>query len=152
MFYKVILNGTVVDVQTCLRYVFWQEANQMAIVCKEESANGILSSDGSVIWHVKGYPQFPNGEYQTVIVEEIEEDEFLRWQERLTSQVAEIPAEQEPDEETNNEQNDKNVLQQQTSIQLLLIVRELEEKVSKLEASNKELSERLLEISEKTYT
>ena len=83
MFYKVILNGMVVDIQTELRYVRWQEANNLMIMCSEEMANGILSSDSSVIWHVEGFPEFPDGLCQTVIVEEIEEDEYLRWKERL---------------------------------------------------------------------
>ena len=74
MFYKVILNGMVVDIQTELHYVRWQEANNLMIMCSKEMANGILSSDDSVIWHVEGFPEFPDGLCQTVIVEEIEED------------------------------------------------------------------------------
>ena len=33
--------------------------------------DGILSSDGSIIWHVEGLPEFPEGLCQTVIVEKL---------------------------------------------------------------------------------
>ena len=39
-----------------------QEANHLMTLCyDEENANGILSSDVSVIWHVEGLPEFPEG-------------------------------------------------------------------------------------------
>lgn len=150
MFYKIILNGMVVDIQTELRYVYWQEANKLMIMCSEEMANGILSSDGSVIWHVEGFPEFPEGLCQSVIVEEIEEDEYLRWKERLetAATVTEETTEESPAEnETTEESKNKDYL----SIQDMLTIQELTDKVAKLEKENELLSECLLEMSEKVY-
>lgn len=150
MFYKVILNGMVVDIQTELRYVYWQEANKLMIMCSEEMANGILSSDGSVIWHVEGFPEFPEGLCQTVIVEEIEEDEYLRWKERLetVATVTEETTEESPaEDESTEESKSKDYL----SIQDMLTIQELTDKVAKLEKENELLSECLLEMSEKVY-
>ena len=150
MFYKVILNGMVVDIQTELRYVRWQEANNLMIMCSEEMANGILSSDDSVIWHVEGFSEFPDGLCQTVIVEEIEEDEYLRWKERLetaTTETEETTEESPAENATAEESASKAYL----SIQDLLTIQELMDKVGKLEKENELLSECLLEMSEKVY-
>ena len=150
MFYKVILNGMVVDIQTELRYVRWQEANNLMIMCSGEMANGILSSDSSVIWHVEGFPEFPDGRCQTVIVEEIEEDEYLRWKERLetaTTETEETTEESPAENATAEESASKGYL----SIQDMLTIQELMDKVEKLEKDNELLSECLLEMSEKVY-
>lgn len=150
MFYKVILNGMVVDTQTELRYVCWQEANKLMIMCSEEMANGILSSDNSVIWHVEGLPKFPEGLCQTAIVEEIEEDEYLRWKERLeaaTTETEEATEESPTENETTEESASKDYL----SIQDMLTIQELMDKLETLEKENELLSECLLEMSEKVY-
>lgn len=150
MFYKVILNGMVVDTQAELRYVCWQEANKLMIMCSEEMANGIISSDSSVIWHVEGFPEFPDGLCQTVIVEEIEEDEYLRWKERLesaTTETEEATEESPAENATAEESASKGYL----SIQDMLTIQELMDKVEKVEKENELLSECLLEMSEKVY-
>lgn len=150
MFYKIILNGMVVDIQAELRYVRWQEANNLMIMCSEEMANGILSSDNSVIWHIEGLSEFPEGLCQTAIIEEIEEDEYLRWKERLeaASTETEEPTEESPaEDETTEESASKDYL----SIQDMLTIQELTDKVAKLEKENELLSECLLEMSEKVY-
>ena len=150
MFYKILLNGIVVDIQTELRYVCWQEANRLMLLCSAEMANGILSSDSSVIWHVEGFPEFPEGICQTAIVEEIEEDEYLRWKERLeaaTTETEEATEESPAENETTEESASKDYL----SIQDMLTIQELTDKVAKLEKENELLSECLLEMSEKVY-
>lgn len=153
MFYKVLLNGMVVDIQTELHYVYWQEANHLMISCyEEENANGILSSDGSVIWHVEGLPEFPEGLYQTVIVEKIEEDEYLRWKERLEANTTDADEVVEEQTTANEESANNDVLESKTSIQTLLTIKELEDKISRLEKENVILSERILELSEKFNT
>ena len=156
MFYKVILNGMVVDTQAELRYVCWQEANKLMIMCSEEMANGIISSDSSVIWHVEGFPEFPDGLCQTVIVEEIEEDEYLRWKERLESATTgteettetEGTTEESPAENATAEESASKAY---LSIQDILTIQELMNKVEKLEKENELLSECLIEMSEKVY-
>lgn len=152
MFYKIILNGMVVDIQTELHYVRWQEANNLMIMCSKEMANGILSSDSSVIWHVEGLPEFPEGLCQTVIVEKIEEDEYLRWKERLEANTMETDEVVEEQTTTTEESTNNDVLESKTSIQTLLTIKELEDKVSRLEEENVILSERILELSEKFNT
>ena len=152
MFYKILLNGMVVDIQTELHYICWQEANHLMLTCSKENANGILSSDGSVIWHVEGLPEFPEGLCQTVIVEKIEEDEYLRWKERLEANITDTDEVVEEQTTTNEESTNNGVLESKTSIQTLLTIKELEDKVSRLEKENIILSERILELSEKINT
>ena len=115
-------------------------------------ADGILSSDGSIIWHVEGLPEFPEGLCQTVIVEEIEEDEYLRWKERLEANTTGTDEIVEEQTTTTEESTNNDVLESKTSIQTLLTIKELEDKVLKLEKENKILSERILELSEKVNT
>lgn len=109
-------------------------------------------TDGSIIWHVEGLPEFPEGLCKTVIVEKIEEDEYLRWKERLEVNTTDTEEVVEEQTTTTEESTNNDVLESKTSIQTLLIIKELEDKVSRLEKENEILSERILELSEKVNT
>lgn len=87
-----------------------------------------------------------------MIVEKIEEDEYLRWKERLEANTTSTDEVVEEQITTTEESTNNGVLESKTSIQTLLTIKELEDKVSRLEKENIILSERILELSEKFNT
>jgi len=93
MAYKIVLNTTVVDAQKNLNYVYWQVKNHLLLVGRSDFANGIVSSDGSTVWHLDGYPEFPEGSYETVKAVEITDEEY----EELVKQL-EIGTVEEPED------------------------------------------------------
>lgn len=76
MFYKVMKNNKVIDVLDKLIYVKWQNKHQLMILCDENEAQGILSSDGNEIWHEPSLYQIPVNGYDTVELEEIDKYEY----------------------------------------------------------------------------
>lgn len=76
MFLKIVKGSLVIDAVQKLTYVRQNPRNKAIIMSKAEFANGIVSSDGSVIWHLEGLPQFSSGNYETVIAIEVCEDEY----------------------------------------------------------------------------
>ena len=93
MAYKIVLNTTVVDAQKNLNYVYWQVKNHLLLVGRSDFANGIVCSDGSTVWHLDGYPEFPEGSYETVKAVEITDEEY----EELVKQL-EIGTVEEPED------------------------------------------------------
>ena len=59
MYYKVIKDGKVIDVLDHLSFVKYQEKHEIMVSCEEKEAQGIISSDGEYIWHVKGLYNIP---------------------------------------------------------------------------------------------
>ena len=76
MAYKIVLNTTVVDAQKTLNYIYWQVKNHLLLVGRSDFANGIVSSDGSTVWHLDGYPEFHEGSYETVKAVEVTDEEY----------------------------------------------------------------------------
>lgn len=76
MFLKIVKGSTVVDAVQKLTYVRQNPRNKTIIMSEPEFANGIVSSDGSVIWHLEGLPEFSSGNYETVVAIEVCEDEY----------------------------------------------------------------------------
>ena len=68
--YKILKDGTVVDVAEDLPCV--RMSPMGLLLCRrDESPQGIISSDGEEIWHVSGWADFPEGrEADTVTLEE----------------------------------------------------------------------------------
>lgn len=93
MAYKIVLNTTVVDAQKTLDYVYWQAKNRLMLLGRPDLANGIVSSDGGTVWHLEGYPEFPEGTYETVKAVEITDEEY----EELVKQL-EIGTVEEPED------------------------------------------------------
>lgn len=91
MAYKILLNTTVVDVQKELNYVYWQVKNHLLLVGRSDFANGIVSSDGSTVWHLDGYPEFPEGSYETVRAVEITDKEYEELVKQLELGTVEEP-------------------------------------------------------------
>lgn len=143
MFYKIVLGTTIVDAQQTLRYVMWQEANQLLLSCDVGTANGILSSDDSVVWHLDGLPAFPEGsQYETVKAVEIDEAEYNELKEKLGQGSV---------DDTGGESGGETVLDGKASTELLLKVQSLTEEVNTLKSNNEMLSDCLLEMSEIVY-
>lgn len=77
LYYKIIYDGVVIDVQNGLDYVTQSPTTQGIIGSDTETgAYGIVSSDGSEIWQLSSLPQFPSGNYRTVTAVEITKDEY----------------------------------------------------------------------------
>lgn len=91
MAYKIVLNTTVVDAQKTLNYVYWQVKNHLLLVGRSDLANGIVSSDGSTVWHLDGYPEFPEGTYETVKAVEITDEEYEELVKQLELGTVEEP-------------------------------------------------------------
>lgn len=142
MYYKVILGSTIVDAQERLHYVMWQEENQLLLTCSVEQANGIVSSDGSMVWHLDGLPAFSAGDYQTVRVVEIGLDEYEQLIEQLKKE------EELPDASTDETET---VLAGQSTTELLLTIQSLQAEIESLKEQDEFLSDCLLEMSEAVY-
>lgn len=76
MFYKVLKNGKVIDVLDQLIYLKYQPKHQRMLLCTEEDAQGILSSDQNEVWHEETLYKIPVPGYETVKIEEIDEHEY----------------------------------------------------------------------------
>lgn len=78
MFYKVIKNKQVIDALDKLVYVRYQLKHKILLMCDEAQAEGILSSDRKVAWHIRTLKRFPTDDFDTVTIEEIDEYEYRR--------------------------------------------------------------------------
>ena len=76
MYYKVIYNSRVIDVLDKLIYLKWQEKHKVMVLCDENSAQAILSSDGDTIWHEDTLYKIPVDGYETVTLEKIDKYEY----------------------------------------------------------------------------
>lgn len=76
MFYKVLKDNKVIDVLQGLTYLKYQPKNKIMVLCGENEAQAILSSDGNTIWHEVSLYDLPVSGYDTVSVCEIDEYEY----------------------------------------------------------------------------
>ena len=78
MYYKVIKDNKVIDVLDNLTYLKWQDKHKTMILCDENDAQAILSSDKNTIWHEKTLYNIPvyAQDYDTVEAIEIDEYEY----------------------------------------------------------------------------
>lgn len=76
MYYKVIKDNKVIDVLSDLIYLKWQPKHRIMILCDENEAQAILSSDKNDIWHEKTLYNIPVSGYDTVEVIKIDEYEY----------------------------------------------------------------------------
>lgn len=63
--YKITVGSTIVDVVDELIFVRYDSRCKMMMRCDKQEAQGILSEDSSIIWHLAGYPPFGIDGYQT---------------------------------------------------------------------------------------
>jgi hypothetical protein len=76
MYYKVLKDNKVIDVLDHLVFCKYQKKHDIMLLCDESEAQAIVSSDGSYIWHVRGFYHIPVNGYDTVVLEEIDEYEY----------------------------------------------------------------------------
>lgn len=107
MWYKVInTDNLVIDVLDFLNYVKFQENHRILISCNKKDAQGILSSDQTIVWHLDTLQEFPSIApiYDTVRVSEISEEVYyeLKRQLEIGEQPVEppLPEEDEKGEDT----------------------------------------------------
>lgn len=74
--FKIRKGNTIVDAVEKLNYVRQNPRNKMIIASTPEFANGILSNDQTVIWHLDGLAPFIDGDFDTVVAVEISEEEY----------------------------------------------------------------------------
>jgi hypothetical protein len=78
MYYKVMKNNKVIDVLDNLIYLKWQPKHKTMILCDEDDAQAILSSDNNTIWHEQSLYEIPTDkpEFDTVELVEIDKYEY----------------------------------------------------------------------------
>ena len=78
MYYKVLKNNKVIDVLDNLIYLKWQDKHKTMVLCGEDEAQAILSSDKNDIWHEKTLYSIPccPQDYETVELAEIDVFEY----------------------------------------------------------------------------
>lgn len=76
MYYKVMKNDKIIDVLDQLVFVRYQKKHNIMILCEENEAEAILSSDNKKIWHEKTLYELPVEGYDSVEIEEIDEYEY----------------------------------------------------------------------------
>ena len=113
MWYKVVnSDNIIIDVLESLNYVMFQETNKLLLSCNQRKAQGILSSDQTVVWHLETLQEFPPTSpiYATVKVLEIDEDTYLSLKESLEmgEQPIEPPTEDDSDS-SGNEDNEEDI-------------------------------------------
>ena len=86
--------------------LFYSEKSKDILFCKKESeAQGVISGNGQGIWHVDGWPEFPesvqNRILGTVVIdpETIDEEEYRMLRELLDAGQQPVDPEPEPDPE-----------------------------------------------------
>lgn len=76
MFYKVMKNNKVIDVLDQLVFLKYQPKHEIMVLCDENEAQAILSSDKNMIWHEEALYRVPVDGYETVKVLPIDEFEY----------------------------------------------------------------------------
>lgn len=76
MFYKVVKDNKVIDVLDKLVYLKWEPKHKIMVLCDENEAQAILSSDKNSIWHERTLYKIPVGGYETVQIFDIDEREY----------------------------------------------------------------------------
>lgn len=78
MYYKVLKDNNVIDVLDQLIFVKYQPKHSRMVLCGENEAQGVLSSDKNKIWHEASLYKIPVPGYETVKVEPIDEFEYRK--------------------------------------------------------------------------
>lgn len=76
MYYKVLKDNKVIDVLDSLIYLKWDSKHKMMLLCGENEAQAILSSNKNTIWHEAGLYEVPVCGYDNVEAVEIDEYEY----------------------------------------------------------------------------
>lgn len=132
MFYKIVKGNTIVDATQVLSFVRQNLRNKVIIACEPEVANGIVSSDGSVVWHLEDQPQFIEGTFESVKAVEITEDEY--------NTIMEVLGDGKEIEDAENKEEIRAPL---SNTEVLEKIESLQNQVDTLTAKNTQLEEEL---------
>lgn len=113
MFYKLMDGNVVVDVLHEARYVRYLPRSQRWVNTDEYSANGIMSSNGSTIYHLIGRTCSCQQNLIKVRVEKIEEVEYTALLSQLSASKAEGAALRQEIDALRAQLNEQNYLLQQ---------------------------------------
>ena len=130
--YKILKNSTIVDAVETLNYVRQNLKNKVIVACKPEFANGIISHDHTVIWHLEGQPNFISGSYETVTAVEIDETEYNQIREVLDGGAESV--------------EDEEIREPLTNTAVMELLASLQSQVSALAQENAELKSELAEL------
>ncbi len=97
--YKVYKGDTVVDALEDLQCVCFYDGIGILRCKTTDVPQGIISYDGNKIYHVDGWPKFPEGEYETVTLQAIDRNEYTTIREALDSGL-DAPVEQGMEQES----------------------------------------------------
>ena len=129
MFFKIIKGTTIVDVMVgTLNFVRENPRNKVIVGCEYAIANGIVSSDGTVVWHLEGLPKFTKEGYETVKYKVVSKDEYLSIKESL--RTGETVSEEIREQLTTTEMMEKLDLVLKQNTDLKAEVSELKQKLS----------------------
>lgn len=107
MYYKIVSDGMIVDALNSLECCKYVSKVKRVLRCKiDEDPCGIISWQG-IIWHVEGWPEFPEGTEDiagTVTYSEIDEEEYTALYEAIASGL-EVEDEEEEEEVSEEEQS-----------------------------------------------
>lgn len=78
MYYKVMKDNKVIDVLDNLIYLKWQDKHKIMVLCDENEAQAILSSDNNTIWHERTLYNVPVDGYETVDILPIDQFEYRK--------------------------------------------------------------------------
>lgn len=77
MYYKVLKDNKVIDVLDQLIYLKYQPKHKIMVLCDEDNAQAILSSDKNTIWHEKTLYNIPvENDYEIVELIPIDKYEY----------------------------------------------------------------------------
>ena len=94
--YKIIYQNMIIDVMNKIKYCKYVRIANRTLLCDKTSANCIVSSDGSQVYHIKGTLAMPSN-YKSVEIVEIDKEEY-DYLCSLTIQENPIPVDQQEDE------------------------------------------------------
>lgn len=144
-FYKLIAEGVIVDAINADEAT-WMVENPRSLsvyVGQQDQAKGVLSSDGSTVWHLEGRDKFADfPDYQTVRLEEIGAGEFQRLHEEIDEGNRPAPQEDSntpPEPGADGNDNPQTLIEQ------------LRQKVAEQGAEIATLTECVLEMSMQVY-
>lgn len=79
MYYKVKQNNMIIDALENLQCVrFFEDIGRVLRCGADDNPQGIISRDSSTIWHVDGWDEFPVGNYETVTIEGLYDEELYK--------------------------------------------------------------------------
>ena len=73
--YKIIYQNMIIDVMNKIKYCKYIKLANRTLLCDKTSANCIVSSDGSQVYHIKGTLEVPTN-YKSVDIVEIDKEEY----------------------------------------------------------------------------